>query len=146
LNINEQKERIMSMLKLFNIDHLADKFPKDMSGGEKQRSALAITLLNDPKLLLLDEPTTFIDGVTRIAIWNYLEKKVYPLGIPTIIVSHDPTEALTLGDKIFVLSNPAKIIKEIRVPFPHPRTEEISKSQDFWEIKKQLFESNFKKN
>jgi ABC-type nitrate/sulfonate/bicarbonate transport system ATPase subunit len=133
-----QKQRIFSMLRRFNIEHLYNQFPDKMSGGEKQRSALAITLVNNPKILLLDEPTTFIDGINRIAIWKYVEDLVKPLGIPIIIVCHDPIEAITLGDVIYVLSKPAKLIKTVKVPFPHPRTDELSRTPEFWEIKRFL--------
>ena len=138
---SKQKDRIISTLKSFGIEHLADKYPQNISGGEKQRAALAITLINEPKVLLLDEPTTFIDGTTRNAIWQFIENKIYPMSIPTIIVSHDPLEALTLGDRIFILSNPAEIIKEIPVPFPHPRSEDLYKNSEFWETKMNFIEN-----
>jgi len=138
LTPDEQRERITSMLKRFEIDQFADRYPYQLSGGQKQRAALAVTLLNDPRALLLDEPTTFIDGMTRTLIWDFIEKEIRPLGIPMIIVSHDPVEALNLGDGIYVLSNPAKVIEQVSVPFDHPRSEEISREQLFWDLRERL--------
>ena len=138
----ERKKRIFNMLRLFNIEHLAYKYPKNLSGGEKQRAALAITLLNEPKVLLLDEPTTFIDGTNRSAIWKYIEEKIYPLRIPIIVVSHDPLEALILGDRVIFLSRPAKVNKEIKIQFPHPRNEELYRHEKFWELKKEFLMNN----
>ena len=138
LEKEEQDKKITAMLKRFHIDHLSNNFPSQMSGGEKQRAALAVTLLNDPKILLLDEPTTFIDGINRIKIWDFVENFIRPMKIPVLVVSHDPIEAITLGDKILVLGNPAKIIKVADVPFPHPRSEEITRKSEFWEIKKEI--------
>ena len=143
LPANEQRERILAMLKRFEIDELADRYPYQLSGGQKQRAALAVTLLNDPRVLLLDEPTTFIDGMTRISIWEFVEKRIRPLGIPVIIVSHDPFEALTLADKIYVLSNPARVIEELSIPFGHPRSEEISREQLFWDLRERLCKTEY---
>lgn len=131
----EQKERIMSILSSFGIDQLAAKFPYQLSGGEKQRVALALALVNRPKLLLMDEPTTFIDGMTRIKIWDFFEKKIQILKFPILIVSHDPPEAITLGDKIYVLSKPAVILDQCAVPFSHPRSEKLALDPKFWELR-----------
>lgn len=138
LRISEQHKKIFTMLERFRIGHLSDCFPSQMSGGEKQRAALAVTLINDPKLLLLDEPTTFIDGVNRLIIWNFVENVMRPLKIPIIIVCHDPAEAITLGDRIFVLGKPAKLVRTVSVPFDHPRSDEISRNSAFWAKKREI--------
>ena len=131
-------KKINDILKTFNIEQHQDKYPSELSGGEKQRVALAVTLINEPRILLLDEPTTFIDGVTRLTIWKHIENHIRPLQIPTIIVSHDPMEALVLADRILILGTNAKIIKEIKVEFKHPRSEELFKTDEFWELKSEL--------
>jgi ABC-type nitrate/sulfonate/bicarbonate transport system ATPase subunit len=141
LAATEQRKRVVAMLERFGIGGLADRYPSQLSGGEKQRAALAITLLNEPDVLLLDEPTTFIDGMTRLAIWDFVEKEIRHLGIPVIIVSHDPIEAITLGDKIFVLTKPAQVKEVLEVPFSHPRSFKISQDQHFWELRSLLVDS-----
>jgi ABC-type nitrate/sulfonate/bicarbonate transport system ATPase subunit len=138
-NSEEQLIRITNMLKTFQIIQHIDKYPSELSGGERQRVALAVTLINEPKILLLDEPTTFIDGATRMAIWRHIEDNIRPLNVPTIIVSHDPVESIMLADRIIVLGTNAKIIKEIVIPFPHPRiSEDLYKTNKFWELKKEI--------
>jgi ABC-type multidrug transport system ATPase subunit len=77
LSRNEQNSRIEEVLKKFNIIEQANKYPYDLSGGQKQRVALAITLLNQPKILLLDEPTTFLDGVSKLEVWSFIEATEY---------------------------------------------------------------------
>lgn len=138
LSRDEQKTRVYEMLERFEIEHLADRYPYQLSGGQKQRVALAVTLLNQPKVLLLDEPTTFLDGMSKIEVWNFIENQIRPNGIPLVIVSHDPTEALILGDKVYVLSKLASITNVLEVPFNHPRSEDISRDPAFWEMRQQL--------
>ena len=133
-----KKKKIVKMLKIFNIEQLINKYPSELSGGEKQRVALAVTLINEPKVLLLDEPTTFIDGATRLIIWKHIENFIKPLNIPTIIVSHDPMESIMLADRILILDKKAKVKNEVNVPFDHPRSEELLKTDTFWDLNKIL--------
>jgi ABC-type nitrate/sulfonate/bicarbonate transport system ATPase subunit len=138
LPARQQETKIAEMLKRFEIGDLAGRFPYQLSGGQKQRVALAVTLLNEPQLLLLDEPTTFIDGVTRLAIWDFIEAKIRPLNIPTIIVSHDPTEAVRLGDRVAILGSPARVVDLIDIPLPHPRTGDVARDGRFWDLTRRL--------
>ncbi len=135
---NDQKRKIEGILEKFEIPHLASRYPYQLSGGQKQRVALAVTLLNEPKVLLLDEPTTFLDGTSKVEVWNFIENKIRPSGIPIVIVSHDPMEAILLGDRIHALSNSAHLVKEIEIPFLHPRSEKIFQDSSFWHIKNKL--------
>lgn len=138
LESEDQNKLINNTLKKFEIEHLKYRYPYQLSGGQKQRVALAVTLLNDPKVLLLDEPTTFLDGMTQIAIWEFIEDKIQPNNIPTVVVSHDPMEAIMLGDKVIVLTNTGSIVNEIEIPFKHPRSTEITKEKLFWNIREQI--------
>jgi ABC-type nitrate/sulfonate/bicarbonate transport system ATPase subunit len=138
LEKEKREEKIKKTLRIFNVARHIDKYPSELSGGEKQRIALAITIINEPKMLLLDEPTTFIDGATRMTIWKHLENHIRPLNIPTIIVSHDPFESIMLSDRIIILGDKAHILKVLDVPFEHPRTESLFKIDEFWELKKTL--------
>jgi|GEM_PF-3262751 len=137
----EQNSKIEKMLNRFGISNLINRYPYQLSGGQKQRVALAVTLLNEPSILLMDEPSTFIDGMTRIAIWDFLEKEVRTLGIPTIVVSHDPAEAIRLADKIYCLSSPAAITRSLDVPFAHPRNDSMLRNEDVWELRNTLISS-----
>jgi ABC-type nitrate/sulfonate/bicarbonate transport system ATPase subunit len=138
----ERMTKVDEMLERFEIDHLANRYPYQLSGGQKQRVALAVTLLNQPKVLLLDEPTTFLDGMSKIEVWSFIEHKIRPSGIPMVIVSHDPMEALLLGDRIYVLTRLAHISRELRIPYSHPRSESITQESSFWEIRHQLLNSS----
>jgi ABC-type nitrate/sulfonate/bicarbonate transport system ATPase subunit len=138
LKKSKQNEMIDEMLERFEIQHLKNRYPYQLSGGQKQRVALAVTLLNQPKMLLLDEPTTFLDGNSKSEVWSVIENNIRTIGIPLIIVSHDLNEALLLGDKIYVFSELGHIKKVVDVPFEHPRSESIIRHDQFWDIREKL--------
>jgi ABC-type Fe3+/spermidine/putrescine transport system ATPase subunit len=96
-----------ALLDRLGIAHLADRFPRSLSGGERQRAALARALATRPRLLLLDEPLSALDPPTREEIRALLQELLAGLRIPTIHVTHDRDEALTLGDHLAVVAHGA---------------------------------------
>ena len=92
----ERREKAMNLLKLTGIDHKADSYPPQMSGGEQQRVAIAVALACDPKLLLADEPTGAVDSKTSNMIQDLFRKLNEELGITIIIVTHD----ISLANKV----------------------------------------------
>ena len=120
--IREQEYRIDEVLKLVKLEGFADFFPHQLSGGMAQRAALARALVNDPKLLLLDEPFGKLDSLTRLKMQNELLDLWKSAGFTALLVTHDVEEALLLADRVIVLSDrPASIVAEVRVDQPHPR-------------------------
>ena len=92
----ERKERALGLLKLIGIDHKADSYPSQMSGGEQQRVAIAVALAHNPKILLADEPTGAVDSKTSNMIQDIFRKINEEIGITIIIVTHD----LSLANKV----------------------------------------------
>ena len=92
----ERREKAMSLLKMIGIDHKADSYPAQMSGGEQQRVAIAVALAHDPKILLADEPTGAVDSKTSNMIQDIFRKINEEIGITIIIVTHD----LSLANKV----------------------------------------------
>ena len=84
-------------------EHLTKKI-EQLSGGQKQRVALARTMVMKPKILLLDEPLSALDGVIKESIKDRIKKIAREYQLTTIIVTHDPEEALTLSDKVLILN------------------------------------------
>ena len=100
-NVSTQEEidKLIDILELR--DHL-DKNIEQLSGGQKQRVAIARTLVMKPKVLLLDEPLSALDGIIKESIKKTIKDIVAEFNLTTIIVTHDPEEALTLSDKVGV--------------------------------------------
>ena len=86
------------------MDDRADYYPSQLSGGQKQRVALARTMVMKPKILLLDEPLSALDGVIKESIKDKIKEIAREYHLTTIIVTHDPEEALTLSDKVLIMN------------------------------------------
>jgi len=95
----------LELLDSFGVGHLIDRYPSQLSGGEKQRVALARALVVQPNLLLLDEPFSALDRNTRISLRQELKKLHQQWQIPFVLVSHDEEDARFLGDVIVTLEN-----------------------------------------
>jgi multiple sugar transport system ATP-binding protein len=85
------------------IDHLLERYPGELSGGEQQRVALGRAMVRRPAALLLDEPLSSLDAPLRRSLRGELRRVQRRLGVPTVYVTHDPAEALVLGDRIAVI-------------------------------------------
>jgi len=99
----EVRERVENTARLLRIDHLLDRRPAELSGGEQQRVALGRAIVRQPKALLLDEPLSSLDLPTRRELRREVKEAQRKLGVPTIYVTHDQAEAMAMGDRIAVL-------------------------------------------
>ena len=123
------------------LSNFVDHFPKQLSGGMQQRTAIARALANDPKILLLDEPFGALDNQTRalmqemlLGIWERERKTV-------LFVTHDIEEAIFVGSRVVVMSaRPGRIKADIAVDLPHPRPYTIKTSPEFVALKERLVE------
>ncbi|MDR4479895.1 MAG: ABC transporter ATP-binding protein [Nitrospira sp.] len=100
----DRKKRVDEMLELFQLHGLEAAKPRELSGGQQQRVALARAVAPRPLLLLLDEPLSALDAPTRLHLRDELRSLLQELALPSIIVTHDWTEALTLGDVMAVIN------------------------------------------
>jgi NitT/TauT family transport system ATP-binding protein len=120
--LRSHRERIEDALRLVGLTGFANAYPHQLSGGMSQRAALARALVNDPKLLILDEPLGQLDSLTRITMQSELVALWQRAGFTALLVTHDVEEALFLAGRVIVLSErPAHIRAEIVNPLPYPR-------------------------
>lgn len=110
---NVNKEYVLELLKKYNLYEFKDKYPSELSGGMRQRVALIRTLAVKPKILLLDEAFSALDYQTRIMVTNDIYYILRKEKITAIIVTHDISEAISMSDRVLVLSKRPGTIKDI---------------------------------
>jgi NitT/TauT family transport system ATP-binding protein len=120
--LRSQGHRVDEALDLVGLQEFANAYPHQLSGGMAQRAALARALVNDPKILILDEPLGKLDSLTRITMQAELVGLWQRKGFTTLLVTHDAEEALFLANRVIVLSDrPARVKASIAVQRPYPR-------------------------
>ena len=137
----DQKDRSEFFIAKVGLRGFEHHFPKQLSGGMQQRTAIARALANDPKILLMDEPFGALDNQTRVlmqelllGIWESARKTV-------LFVTHDIDESIFMANRVAVFSaRPGRIKTELAVDLPHPRHYTIKTSPEFMELKARLTE------
>jgi NitT/TauT family transport system ATP-binding protein len=120
--LKSQRQRVDAALDLVGLSAFRNAYPHQLSGGMAQRVALARALVNDPKVLVLDEPLGKLDSLTRITMQAEIVSLWQRKGFTTLLVTHDAEEALFLANRVVVLSDrPARIKAGIAVERPYPR-------------------------
>lgn len=109
----ETKMYVEELLKKYDLYDFKDKYPSELSGGMRQRVALIRTLAVKPKILLLDEAFSALDYQTRIMVTNDIYNILRKEGITAIIVTHDISEAISMSDRVVVLSTRPGMVKDI---------------------------------
>ncbi len=112
-------ERALALLAKCHLSGFADHYPHQLSGGMRQRAALARTLAVDPTVLLMDEPFSALDAQTKMVLQQELARTVKEEGKTALFITHDLVEAVTLSDRVLVMSQrPGTIIKEFTIDLP----------------------------
>jgi len=120
--LGQERWRVDAALNLVGLHDFSNAYPHQLSGGMAQRAALARALVNDPGLLLLDEPLGKLDSLTRLGLQTELVALWQASGFTAVLVTHDVEEAALLASRVIVLSErPARIKAEFPVERPYPR-------------------------
>jgi NitT/TauT family transport system ATP-binding protein len=137
----ERRERSEKYLQSVGLADFADRYPKDLSGGMKQRVAIARTLINRPSIVLMDEPFGALDPQTRWGMQSLLLEVSRTEDNTILFVTHDVSEAVYLADTVYVLSSrPARILHKVDVPYFAVRDVALKSSSEFRAVEKQLLD------
>jgi NitT/TauT family transport system ATP-binding protein len=116
----QRRECALRELKRCRLQEFADRYPYQISGGQRQRAALARTLAIDPDVVLLDEPFSALDAQTKLVLQKSFAETIAGSGLTTLLITHDLSEAVAMSDRILVMSDgPGRIVEEIEVGLPH---------------------------
>ena len=137
----KRKEQSDKYLQQVGLSEFADHYPKDLSGGMKQRVAIARTLINRPSIVLMDEPFGALDPQTRWGMQSLLLDVSRTEDNTIVFVTHDVSEAVYLADTVYVLSpRPARILHRVDVPFFATRDIALKSAPEFRSVEKTLLE------
>ncbi len=137
----EQKRKALEMLERVGLLDYAKKYPRELSGGMRQRVSFARTLCEGSDLMLLDEPFSALDSITRLKMREWLRKQWEMLDKTILFITHDVEEALYLSEKVFVLTgDPVSSMKVVDVPLGKERNVEMLKTDSIRQLKEDLVE------
>jgi NitT/TauT family transport system ATP-binding protein len=132
----EREEICQRYMRLMGLSEFADVWPRMLSGGMRQRLALARAYAVKPQFLLMDEPFGALDAQTRSAMQDLLLEVLAAEGKTVMLITHSVEEAVYLSNRIIVMTaRPTRIREIIEVPFPYPRTDALHESREFGELR-----------
>ena len=137
----EHADIVAGLLLKMGLQHAAQQYPSQLSGGMQQRVQIARCLAQQPKIMLMDEPFGALDAMTRQALQDELLQLAAEQRMTVVFITHDLEEAIYLGDRVFVLgTDPGRIIEKVEVDLPRPRSQlETREDQRFLAHRHHLF-------
>ena len=139
VNKKEAQEKAEGYFARFGLAGTEKKYPAQLSGGMRQRAALLRTYLCGNKVVLLDEPFSALDTITKASMQEWFLEVMDELKMSTIFITHDIDEAILLSDRIYMMTgSPGTISNEIAVNRPKPRSQAFTLTDEFMEYKKQI--------
>jgi NitT/TauT family transport system ATP-binding protein len=138
---DERRRRSQAMLTLVGLEGFGERYPHELSGGMKQRVSIARGLVQDPPVLLMDEPFAALDEQTRMTMGHEL-LRIWSMTRKTVVfVTHSLTEAVYLADEVLVMSaRPGRIIDRMEVTLPRPRTYEMMATDVFGRLRDRIWQ------
>lgn len=139
LNSAAVADRVCELLGMVGLADRADAWPRELSGGQRKRVDLARALAAEPDVLLMDEPFSALDAMTKGRLQMELLRFVDWLGVTVLFVTHDLEEAVLLSDRIIVMGSvPGRVVSEVTVPFSRPRSSELRTSEDLQALRRKI--------
>jgi NitT/TauT family transport system ATP-binding protein len=139
MNVSDAKDRAMELLERVGLKDNSNAYPNELSGGQRRRVEIVRSLMNDPRILLLDEPFRALDALTKSVTQEYLIELLTQVPKTVFFITHDLDEAIFLGDQVIVLtSRPARVRQIVEIDIPKPRDHAVLTSPRFLDLKSQL--------
>ena len=128
----ERHERARHFISMVGLDGFERRYPSELSGGMRQRVAIARTLASEPRILLMDEPFAALDEQTRLLLGDKVLQIHQQLRQTTLLITHNITEAVQLSDRVLVMTyRPGQLKRAFEIELPRPRTSEVVGSDSF---------------
>ena len=142
LTANEAREKARAMMADAGLAGIEDEYPGQISSGMRRRVEIVRALMNEPKVLLLDEPYRALDSLTKSVMHEALLQTCYRSSVSVFFITHDLEEAIFLGDQVVIMtSRPCRPKKTLKIDLPHPRDYNIVTSPRFRELIDETFDA-----
>ena len=136
---SQARDKALGLLQKFGLLEFRDKYPGQLSGGMRRRVELAQAMINNPRLMILDEPFRGLDVMTRGLMQEYYLDLFAESRMTTLFITSELEEALVMGERVLVMDGaPARIAHSIDLDLPYPRTPQVLASERYLDIKKRL--------
>lgn len=139
MDMKAAREEAVRLLEKVGIAHAADRYPRQLSGGMRQRVSIARALIHKPSILMMDEPFGALDAISRTQIRHDLEMLWLETRKTVVFITHSIEEAIGLSDRVLVMSpTPGRIVDEIKIDLPRPRPAHLGEYPDFNEYAERI--------
>jgi NitT/TauT family transport system ATP-binding protein len=136
LNTNEARRKARILIDKSGLTGFENKYPFQLSGGMQRRAELIRALMNEPRIMLMDEPLRGLDAMTRQIMQEYIIKMYEETGMTTLFITSEIDEAIYLGDIVYFLTQrPGRIKQKMDIDLPRPRTHHVLTSKEFFNFK-----------
>ena len=137
----QRMERAAHFIALVGLQGFERRYPSELSGGMRQRVAIARTLASEPRILLMDEPFAALDEQTRLLLGDKVLQIQQTLKQTTLLITHNLTEAVQLSDRVLVMTyRPGRLKRSVRIDLPHPRDSEVVSSAAFGQFVAEIWQ------
>jgi len=137
----KRMERAAHFIALVGLQGFERRYPSELSGGMRQRVAIARTLASEPRILLMDEPFAALDEQTRLLLGDKVLQIHHALQQTTLLITHNLTEAVQLSDRVLVMTyRPGRLKRAVAIDLPHPRDSEVVSSAPFGQFVAEIWQ------
>lgn len=142
LSVRDAREKALRLMAEAGLSGIVNEYPGQVSSGMRRRVEIVRALMNDPKVLLLDEPYRALDSLTKSVMHESLLQTCYRNRVTVFFITHDLEEAIFLGDQVAIMtSRPCRIKKRLRIDLPHPRDHNTRTTRRFRELMDETMET-----